>query len=123
MDSSRVAAVRHELLSLHKALIEAARIELERVEGRLTANEMLDRLMTDERLTWLQPLTTIIVGMDELLESETPDAGDAYLVRTLALLTVEGAPEGEAFAAEYGRLLQERPEVTMAHAGVMRVLR
>lgn len=123
MDSSRVAALRHELLALHKALIEAARIDLERVEGRLTPQEMLDRLVTDERFAWLRPLTALIVALDELLESETPDDGDAYVVRVAALLTVESAAGAGDFTTEYARLLHERPEVTMAHAGVMRVVR
>lgn len=124
MDRKRIEAIRHALLTLHKALIEAARIDLERVEGRLTANQMLDRLVTDEQLAWLRPLTTLIVGLDELLDGETPESesdGSDYVARIAALLTSEGAAE-HPFTTEYARLLLERPEVTMAHAAVMRVL-
>lgn len=126
MDRSHVTAARHELLALHKTLIEAARIDLERIEGRLTGNEMLDRLLTDERLAWLRPLTALIVGMDELLESDEPGDADTntnYLARAVALLTPDdGEGQGDLFAIEYRRFLHDRPEVTMAHAAVMRVL-
>lgn len=123
MDRSRITAARHELLALHKAIVDAERADLERVEGRLTPKQMLDRLLTDERFEWLRPLTALIVGLDVVLEGETPEEADAYMVRAVALLTPEGAAEGDAFAREYLRLLHERAEVTMAHAGVMRVLR
>jgi hypothetical protein len=124
MDRKRITAVRHELLTLHRALIDAARIDLERVEGRLTANQMLDRLVTDDRLAWLRPMTAIIVGLDELLDGETPEAeadGTDYLAPIAALLTPEGAAENP-FTTEYARLLLDRPEVTMAHSAVMRTL-
>jgi hypothetical protein len=124
MDRKRIEAVRHELLTLHKALIEEARIDLERIEGRLTSNQMLDRLVTDEQLAWLRPLTVVIVGLDEVLDGETPEAeadSTAYFARIAALLTPEGADENP-FTIEYARLLLDRPEVTMAHAAVMRLL-
>ena len=60
---------------------------------------------------------------DEMLEDEVAEEADAYLVRTVALLTPEGTAEGNPFAREYLRLLHDRAEVTMAHAAVMRVLR
>ena len=124
MDRKRIEAIRHELLTLHKALIDAARIDLERIEGRLTSNQMWDRLITDEQLAWLRPLTAVIVGLDEMLDGETPEseADDiGYIARIAALLTPEGA-DGNPFTTEYGRRLHERAEITMAHAAVMRLL-
>jgi hypothetical protein len=124
MDRARIVAVRHALLTLHKALIDVARIDLERVEGRLTGNQMLDRLVTDDQLAWLRPMTAIIVGLDELLDGETPEAeaeSTDYAARIASLLTPEGAEENP-FTTEYARILLERPEVTMAHAAVMRAL-
>lgn len=123
MDRSRITAARHELLALHKAIVDAERADLERVEGRLTPQQMLDRLLMDARFEWLRPLTALIVGIDEMLEDEVAEEADAYLVRTVALLTPEGTAEGNPFAREYLRLLHDRAEVTMAHAAVMRVLR
>ncbi len=122
MDPSRIKAARHELLVLHKALIDATRVELERIDGRLNANEMLDRLLNDDRLAWLRPLSELIVAFDELLESETPIDAAPYVAGTVALLTYDSAPDAHPFATEYARLLHEVPEVTMAHAAVMRAL-
>ncbi|HUQ03742.1 MAG TPA: hypothetical protein VM261_14695 [Kofleriaceae bacterium] len=122
MDPSRIKAARHELLGLHKALIDAARVELERIDGRLNANEMLDRLLNDERLAWLRPLSELIVAFDELLESETPIDPAPYVARAVALLTYDAAAEADPFATAYARLLHEVPDVTMAHAATMRAL-
>lgn len=122
MDLTRIAAARHELLALHKALIDVARVEIERVDGRLNANEMLERLLGDDRLAWLRPLSELIVAFDELLESEPPLDAGPYVTRAVALLTYDVAAEASAFATEYARLLHERPEVTMAHAAAMRAL-
>jgi hypothetical protein len=122
MDPSRIAAARHELLALHKALIDAARVEIERVDGRLDANQMLDRLLNDERLAWIRPLSELIVAFDELLESETPLDAAPYVARAVVLLTYDSAAEASAFASVYARLLHEVPEVTMAHAATMRAL-
>jgi hypothetical protein len=125
MDTSRITAARHALLALHKALIDAAQIELERIEGRLTGNQMLDRLVNDEQLAWLSPMTAIIIGFDELLEAEDASPGQvaAHVGRTIELLTPADDDVETAFATAYARLLQDRPEVTMAHAEVMKRLR
>lgn len=97
-------------------------MEIERVDGRLDANEMLERLLNDERLEWLHPLSELIVAFDELLESETPIDPTPYVARTVVLLTYDSAADAPPFASEYARLLHEVPEVTMAHAAVMRAL-
>ena len=123
MDPSRIIAARHALLALHKAIIAAERVDLERIEGRLAANQMLDRLVTDERFAWLRPMTALIVALDELLEGDVPADAETYVARAIELLTPEAASDGDLFAVEYLRLLHERPEVTMEHASAMRVLR
>jgi len=120
MDPSRIETVRHQLLALHKAIIDAERIDVERIEGRLTGNQMLDRLLTDTRFAWLYPLTELIVRLDELLEADAGDVVDAHFALTVRLLTYEGDPD--PFRTEYARLLHQSPEVTMAHASVMRAL-
>jgi hypothetical protein len=122
MDRTRIKAARHELLGLHKALIDAARVEIERVDGRLNANEMLDLLLNDDRLAWLRPLSELIVAFDELLEGEPALDPAPYVTRAVALLTYDAAAEASPFASEYARLLHEAPEVTLAHAATMRVL-
>jgi hypothetical protein len=122
MDPSRIKAARHELLALHKALIDAARVEIERVDGRLDANQMLDHLLNDDRLAWIRPLSELIVAFDELLESETPLDAAPYVARAVILLTYDSTADAGPFATEYARLLHEVPEVTMAHAATMRAL-
>jgi hypothetical protein len=101
---------RHHLLALHKAIIDAERSDVERLDGRLTGGEMLRRLITDERFSWLRPLTDLIVRLDE------PDS----LAAARRLLRPDGTTE--PFDTHYARLLQDSPDVVMAHAAAIRAL-
>ncbi|MDB4957188.1 MAG: uncharacterized protein JWO36_4757 [Myxococcales bacterium] len=120
MDTSRIENARHHLIALHKAIIDAERLNLERLEGRLTGGEMLQRLVTDARFNWLHALTELIVRLDEMLESDTGEDVDACLALALRLLTPEG--DADPFRKEYARLLQESPDVVLAHASATRSL-
>jgi len=71
METARIEHARHQLIALHKAIIDAERVNLERMEGRLTGAEMLRHLITNERFNWLHALTELIVRLDEILESDT----------------------------------------------------
>ncbi len=99
---------RDHLIALHKAIIDAERINIERLDGRLTGGEMLKRLITDEQFAWLSPLTEIIARFDD------PD--DVTDKRAAALAWLE------SIDAPYARLLQESPDVVMAHAATLRSL-
>ena len=120
MDQARIAAARHHLLALHKAIIEAERVDLERLEGRVTGATMLQRLVTDNRYNWLRGLTELIVRLDELLESETSEDASECIALAIRLLTPEG--EANPFRTEYARLLQQSPDVVLAHAAAIRAL-
>jgi hypothetical protein len=116
----RVENARHHLIALHKAIIDAERLNLERLEGRLTGAEMLRRLISDERFSWLGALTGLIVRFDEVSESDGgEDVADCF-VAAARLLELEG--EVDPFRTEYARLLQESPEVVLAHASAKRAL-
>jgi len=104
MDNTRT-----HLIALHKAIIDAERVNLERLEGRLSGGEMLQRLVTDERFAWLHPLTELVARFDA-----GDDAADCR-ARARELLT-------PAEGSEYARLLQESPDVVMAHASAIRTL-
>ncbi|HEY5952178.1 MAG TPA: hypothetical protein VIV40_42060 [Kofleriaceae bacterium] len=122
MDKARLQTARHRLIALHKAIIDAERVDLERVEGRLTGGAMLQRLVSDSRFAWLRALSEVIVRFDELLEAETLDDAEGCITTALRLLT-PGEGVADAFHTEYARLLQDSPDVVMAHAAATGALR
>ena len=114
--------LRHQILHLHKALIDDARIQVERVDGRLTAHQFFDRLVNDPALAWLGPLTAVIVAMDEWLDdAEATAAAAGELAAEVARLLVP-ADDGDAFQRRYAELLQREPAIVMAHAAARRAL-
>jgi hypothetical protein len=112
--------VRLRLLELHGALVDAARREHEKVHGRMSPLAFLDTLINDPAFAWLQPLTTIIVRLDEQ-ESETTADREAWLGRLRALLAADEA--GSEFQRRHAEWLQRSAEVAAAHGAMMRSLR
>jgi hypothetical protein len=117
----RVIAAREHLLALHKAIIDAERSNLERLEGRLTGGEMLQRLITDERFTWLRALTELVMRFDEIIESDAGEDVADGLARARQLLTLADG-DASPFRTEYARLLQESPATVLAHAAAIGAL-
>src|SRR6266404_821722 len=54
-----------DVLDLHKTVLDAARREYERGHGRLRNTEFLSVLIEDPAFAWLNPLTALIVRIDE----------------------------------------------------------
>jgi hypothetical protein len=126
-DLERLAAVRPLLLDLHRELLAAARADLERFGGRLTAAEFLQIATDGLRLAWLSPLSELIVEIDEALEAEDADPAEAptaldaqaLIDRARALV----APPSETpFGRRYVVMLQQSPAVVMAHSALLQRL-
>jgi hypothetical protein len=115
--------VRLRLLDLHRALLEAERREHERAHGRLSDGEFLDALINDPAFAWLNPLTTLIVRLEELLEDET--AQGATLADCVARIRSLLKPDagGADFQRRYAEVLQRSPDVVVAHGNAMRALK
>src|SRR5579871_1047178 len=120
----RLAAVRSPLLDVHRRLLEAERADMERFQGPLSSAEFLQIATGGIRLNWLQPLSELIVELDEALaadpeDSDAPDPG-AIVDRARAL--VAPPDESTPFGRRYLGLLQRDPGVVMAHAALVRAL-
>jgi hypothetical protein len=119
---AQLTAVRHGLLELHKALLDAERERYERTHGKVTAGKMLQLAFQDPQFAWLRSMSELIVRIDELLDNK--DASDADLEGLLtsarALLTPAG--QSTTFAREYEAALQRDPHVVVLHARVTRAL-
>src|SRR5690349_14661968 len=119
MTSEEFAAIRREVLHLHRMLVEIERRDYERAHGRVSAGALLHNLIHDASFAWLKPLTTLIAQMDELMDEPLDEAGMKASVDELrALLRPDAA--GNDFQQRYGALLQQEPDLVVAHGSLVR---
>ncbi|HEX3721114.1 MAG TPA: hypothetical protein VH595_24450 [Verrucomicrobiae bacterium] len=123
---TRLKQIRDALLALHKALIDAERVSYEQAIGRIKSpNHFLELLMHDPWFAWLQPMSQLIVAMDEALEEKDAPLSDSAVEgmanQTRLLLRV--SEEGEGASKQYFDALQGDPGVVLAHAEVAKLLK
>ena len=120
----RLEPVRNALLDLHKTLVDAERVSYEQTVGAISSPQhFLQLLMGDPWFAWLQPISQLIVAMDEALEEKKPlteAAVDALVNQTRLLLVA--TEEGDGFSKHYFDALQSDPGVVLAHAVVAKLL-
>ena len=120
----RLQQLRNALLDLHKQLVDSERVTYEQTVGAIQSpNQFLQLLTSDPWFAWLQPLSQLIVAMDEALEEKKPlpDAtADALSNQTRLLLVA--TETGEGFSRHYYDALQREPDVVLAHAEVAKLL-
>ncbi len=115
----QLTSLREALVALHKAVLAAERIDLERIHGRLGDAEFLQIAADPLRFGWLLPLSELIVRIDETLDD--PDADDAIAPGLLLeqARTLVAPPDPDSpFGRRYLSLIQRRPEVAVAQGAV-----
>lgn len=116
--------VRNALLRLHKVLVESERLTYEKIVGPIQSpNRFLQLLIDDPWFGWLQPLSQLIVAMDEAQDARKPatDAGALELIQQAKRLIV-ASEEGQGFGRHYFEALQRDPDVVLAHADTTKLL-
>jgi hypothetical protein len=118
--------VRDALLALHKSLIDAERVSYEQTIGKIDSpNRFLQLLLKDPWFAWLQPMSQLIVAMDEALDEKelalTSAAADALLNQTRLLLVV--SETGDEMSKHYFEALQRDPGVVLAHAELTKFIK
>jgi hypothetical protein len=123
----RLAALAHALRSLHRALAERARRDLE--TERLTVIQpgaWLSILTTDPRFGWLRSLSELMVDLDVFLEADPePALDDAAAVRAEVerLIAPSAVPHTETdFSLHYWRYVHDEPTVAVAHGETRQAL-
>jgi hypothetical protein len=114
----RLQNLRIALLSLHKALVDSERVGYENTVGGIKSpNQFLHLLVNDPWFAWLQPLSQLIVAMDEALDAKEPlpDTGADALIKKASQLLV-ATEAGKGFSRHYFDALQRDPDVVLAHA-------
>jgi hypothetical protein len=121
MEDQRAAleAVAAALRPLHKALVDVTTVAWEREHGRVPGPAALFHLLIQEPFfAWLRPMSGLMAELDELLDEEGPVGAAGMRARVEALIT----ENGHHFAARYLEILQQEPDVVMAHAALRRAL-
>lgn len=120
----RSIELRHALLSLHKVLIDSERASFEKTMGTIQSpNHFLQLLTSNPWFTWLQPLSSLIVSMDEQLDQKEPltiKELDALISQSGRLLVP--VQQGNGFSGHYFEALQRDPRVVLAHAETVKFL-
>lgn len=123
-DSSRssldrlAAAVR----SVHKALIDSTRRDYERVHGRIESPYALFTLVAnDPAFAWLQPMTRLIVDIEDRLGPKAPPVTKDDVDRARrSVSTLIGTGE---FSADYHARVQKDPDVAVEQGRLHALLR
>jgi hypothetical protein len=127
MSDDRLAGVRPPLLELHRQLLAAERADMERFQGRLSGAEFLQIATDSLRLAWLQPVSELIVEIDEALEAPEPGPGDEVVATAAVLIErvralIAPPDAGSPFGRRYLAILQRHPGVVMAHSALVQAL-
>ncbi|MFL5930977.1 MAG: hypothetical protein ACJ75P_06960 [Gaiellaceae bacterium] len=107
------------LLTLHKALLDAERAQVESVHGAMSGAEFLQLVSDPVRYGWLKPFSRLIVAIDDALNPReqaelVPPDELLEQARELVLPPREDTP----FGRRYRSLLQKDPALVMAHSKV-----
>jgi hypothetical protein len=123
----RLDELSHALRPLHKALVELVRLDYERRNGRIGGPVRLFQLLTaDPFFNWLHPMSALMAEVDELYDQKEPIAQAEVAAVRATLESLVGnrgqEPSPDSFVSRYLEILQNHPEVVMAHAQLRRAL-
>jgi hypothetical protein len=122
-DISKLDKLRHALLQLHKALLDAQRIRYERENGRVESRgELLALVLEDASFEWLRVLSALIARLDELAEVDDKDVRAelrGVIERLRTLVRFEG---NDGFTGPYREIVEAVPDALVAHVQLSRLL-
>ncbi len=124
----RLDAVTHALRPLHKLLVDLVRVDYEKRQGRPIGGpvQLFQLLTQDPFFLWLHPMSALMAEIDELYDQKEPIAPDdvAAVCATLESLVGDRGqePSPDSFVSRYLEILQNAPDVVMAHARLRKAL-
>ena len=122
-DTTKLDKLRHALLQLHKALLDAQRIRYERENGRVESRgELLALVLEDASFEWLRVLSALIARLDELADVDDRDVSGelrAVIERLRTLVRFEG---NSGFTGPYREIVEAVPDALVAHVQLSRLL-
>ena len=118
------AALRRQVLELHRALRDALRIRYEREHGRIeSAGQFLGIILNHPDFDWLRELSALIAQLDEWLEGGEKASDEEFeeLLLTLRGMIQAGGSNAK-FNKPYWQLVEEVPEVLVEHVKLWRLI-
>lgn len=118
------ADLRIVLLDVHRTLIELERRQYEKRYGAQSSGEFLQVIAFSEEMRWLEPLSRLIVMLDNAVELEGDAAGTqvAAAARLRDLLKLNRNLDG-SFSSRYTAYFDSSPELAHLHARLLNVLK
>ncbi|VVD67294.1 hypothetical protein PTE30175_00410 [Pandoraea terrae] len=115
-------ALRTALLHQHKILITHDRQQYENVFGPVPTGRFVQVLTEDPWFRWLDPLSRLIVALDEWFEQSPPlaEPGRDLVETAVGLFQGEASKE---FGERYRLALQHAPDAVLGHSEVIAALR
>ena len=116
--------LRKALLHLHKTLLDWERSAYERIHGRVSSGELLKAIVEDPQFSWLRPISSLIVRIDETVDAERQEGTvdvEALAARAREVTAADEA--GGPHAQRYHTALQEHPDAVFAHRDLTKLLK
>ncbi|WP_310570610.1 hypothetical protein [Gemmatimonas sp.] len=115
-DLRRLDTVRHDLLRVHRGLLEAERNRYEKQHGRIANNSaFLQLVINDPWFDWLRPMGQMVLLIDERTSDKKQKLGsveaNALFEQSLELLKADA--EGDAFQRLFLQSIQSSPELAV----------
>lgn len=118
--------VREALVALHRTLLDSERGQYEAVFGSIPSTQhFLSLVLNDSWFSWLRPLSSLVVQMDEALDEKEISISSVILQDYLNVtrnLLKSSSSEESSFGRQYLEALQRDPDVILSHATVIRLV-
>ncbi|VWC62179.1 hypothetical protein [Burkholderia lata] len=117
------ARIRTALLNLHRTLVELERREYEKTHGHQSAGDFLQVMAFDDSMKWLEPLSRLIVMLDEALDQagELELTPTVVVARTRELLKLDRAST-DAFATRYLYHFDNSADLAVDHTALLQLI-
>jgi len=122
-ESALLRDVRVSLLHLHQTLLDMERKSFETTHGRVNSGELLQLVLNHAQFAWLRTISALVVQIDEMLDADEPASAADMISLIASARQLFKASDNKEFSDKYQAALQQEPDVVMAHAALMKLLR
>ncbi len=116
--------LRLSLLDVHRSLVELERAHYEKRHGTQSAGDFLQVMAYADEMRWLEPLSRLIVMLDEAIDGDNDTEATPLAVaqRARALISLD-RDSSEPFMARYAALFDESPALVERHTRLVAALK
>ena len=115
--------VRHAILELHRRLIDAQRIQYEKLHGRIqTSSEFLGLVLEHPDFEWIRALSALVARLDEWSEEDPADPRELQVILDTLRRLIQPQGSDTSFGRRYWGMVEGTPEVLIDHVKLTRLL-